>query len=201
MVADFSVRAHRFLMYISSLDFPFRVFGFCRGFAFKFNFAPFAATACHSDFGRSLARHAMVCLTLCCIANLSASALETLVMAQQQLTFCRTTALMAPKILPRPKAGTLPPSIQRPTVGNGLAPGDFVPNFNFSCYSYWISVELLVQLLFSGRQAEQLWPRAKPSGTLRLRSCEAYFSLAPLRRLCLTLRENFGCSTEQYTFS
>ena len=127
MVADFSVRAHRFLMYISSLDFPFRVFGFCRGFAFKFNLAPFAATACHSDFGRSLARHAMVCLTLCCIANFSASALETLVMAQQQLTFCRTTALMAPKILPRPKAGTLPPSIQRPTVAMAWHLGTLFP--------------------------------------------------------------------------
>ena len=107
---------------------------------------------------------------------------------------------MAPKTLPRPKAGTLPlpPTIQRPSIGNGLAPGDFVPNF--SCYSYWISVELLVQLLFSGRQTEQLLGTGPALSKLCPgRLSAAHFCLAPLRRLCPTLRENFGCSAGQYS--
>ena len=61
---------------------------------------------------------------------------------------------MTPNTLPRPPAGTLPPSIQRPRPGFGYGDGTFVPD---CCnFGYWATLQLMVECLFSGRQQEQL---------------------------------------------
>ena len=100
--------------------------GFVVGFALTLRLSP---QPFYFDFGRSLVWHAMVFLTFRCTGNFSASALETLVMAQQQQNFAPKPPLTDGEVR------LLRLLLQRATrsrTGFGLGPlredqGDFCP--------------------------------------------------------------------------
>ena len=62
-----------------------------------------------------------------------------------------------------PKLQTLPPwsrETQQPRPGHGFGQATFVPDF--STYGFWSTLQLMLEVLFGGRQQEQLWRPGSP---------------------------------------
>ena len=88
---------------------------------------------------------------------------------------------MAPKTLPPPRPGTLPPSIERPRPGHGFGQTTFVPDF--STFGCWSTLQLLLEILFSGRQMEQLWRPGSPyPGNLSLAMATLFPGTGPVNQ-------------------
>eukprot|EP00439_Symbiodinium_sp_Y106_P006907 s4915_g1.t1 len=64
---------------------------------------------------------------------------------------------MAPKTL---QLRPTPPSIDQPRPGHGFGQATFAPDF--TTFGFWGTLQLMLELLFSGRQPEQLWRPGSP---------------------------------------
>ena len=64
---------------------------------------------------------------------------------------------MAPKTL---QLRPTPPSIDQPRPGHGFGQATFAPDF--TTFGFWSALQLMLELLFSGRQPEQLWRPGSP---------------------------------------
>ena len=64
---------------------------------------------------------------------------------------------MAPKTL---QLRPTPPSIDQPRPGHGFGQATFAPDF--TTFGFWSTLQLMLELLFSGRQPEQLWRPGSP---------------------------------------